>query len=60
MGVKRMSMDLSTMEAIQAEKLKEIAAQEQQPLDPEGIALAEDKRKTFDLPTNAVKVDPLR
>lgn len=55
-----MSMDLSTMEAIQAEKLKEIAAQEQQPLDPEGIALAEDKRKTFDLPTNAVKVDPLR
>lgn len=25
-----------------------------------GAALAENKRKTFDLPTNAVKVDPLR
>jgi hypothetical protein len=55
-----MSMDLSTMAAIQAEKIKEIAAQEQQPLDPEGKAMAETKRKTFDLPTNAVKVDPLR
>lgn len=53
-------MDLSTMEAIQAEKLKEIAAQQQQPLDPEGKRMAEEKRKTFDLPTNAVKVDPLR
>lgn len=55
-----MSMNLDTMAAIQAEKLKEIAAQTQQPLDPEGQALAGDKRKTFDLPTNAVKVDPLR
>ena len=27
---------------------------------PPHKALAEDKRKTFDLPTNAVKVDPLR
>lgn len=56
----KMSMNLDIMAAIQAEKLKEIAAQTQQPLDPEGKALAEDKRKTFDLPTNAVKVDPLR
>lgn len=55
-----MSMNLDTMAAIQAEKLKEIAAEAQQPLDPEGKALAEEKRKTFDLPTNAVKVDPLR
>lgn len=55
-----MSMNLDTMAAIQAEKLKEIAAQEAPPLDPEGKALAEEKRKTFDLPTNAVKVDPLR
>ena len=55
-----MSMDLEAMAAIQAEKAKEIAAQEQPPLDPEGRALAEEKRKTFDLPTNAVKVDPLR
>lgn len=53
-------MDLDTMAIIQAEKTKEIEAQAQQPLDPEGEALAEDKRKTFDLPTNAVKVDPLR
>ena len=55
-----MSMELERMAAIQAEKAKEIAAQEQQPLDAEGQELAEDKRKTFDLPTNAVKVDPLR
>ena len=55
-----MDMSLDTMAAIQAEKLKEIAAEPPQPLDPEGQALAEDKRKTFDLPTNAVKVDPLR
>lgn len=56
----KMSMNLDTMAAIQAEKLKEIMSETQQPLDPEGRALAEDKRKTFDLPTNAVKVDPLR
>ena len=55
-----MSMNLETMAAIQAEKTKEIEAGTQQPLDPEGKALAEEKRKTFDLPTNAVKVDPLR
>ena len=55
-----MSMDIDTLTAVQTEKRKEIAAQEQRPLDPEGRALAEDKRKTFDLPTNAVKVDPLR
>lgn len=55
-----MSMDLNTLVTIQSEKTKEIAAQEQQPLDPEGKAIAEEKRKTFDLPTNAVKVDPLR
>lgn len=53
-------MNLETMAAIQAEKLREISAQDQLPLNPEGRALAEDKRKTFDLPTNAVKVDPLR
>ena len=55
-----MSMELSIMAAVQAEKLSEINAQNPPPLDPEGVALAEDKRKTFDLPTNAVKVDPLR
>lgn len=54
-----MSMDLETMEIIQREKLREIE-DDQLPLDPEGKDLAEEKRKTFDLPTNAVKVDPLR
>ena len=29
-------------------------------LDPETAEMARKKRKTFDLPTNAVKVDPLR
>lgn len=53
-------MDLSIMAAIQAEKVREVTAAEPMPLDPEGRALAEDKRKTFDPPTNAVKVDPLR
>lgn len=54
-----MSMDLNTMAQIQEEVRKE-AAEAPHPLDPEGKALAEEKRKTFDLPTNAVKVDPLR
>lgn len=53
-------MDLDIMAAIQAEKTAELATETQPSLDPEVIALAEDKRKTFDLPTNAVKVDPLR
>ena len=52
--------DLNTMAEIMAEKAKEMAGGELPPLDPEGKALAERKRKTFDLPTNAVKVDPLR
>lgn len=51
---------LETMAVIQAEKEKEIAAQEQQPLNPEGVAMAEDKRDSFDLPINVVKTDPLR
>ncbi len=54
-----MSMDLNTMARIQNEKEKEIEAGQHE-LDPEGIRMAEEKRKTFDLPTNAVKVDPLR
>lgn len=55
-----MEKDVNVMAQIQAEKQKEIARQEQQPLNPEGAAMAGEKRKTFDLPTNAVKVDPLR
>ena len=53
-------MDIQTMAQIQTEKAKEVTAGVPLPLDPEGIDLAEEKRKTFDLPTNAVKVDPLR
>ncbi len=52
-------MDLSIMEEIQNEKAKEIAVGQKE-LDDEGTRMAEEKRKTFDLPTNAVKVDPLR
>lgn len=52
-------MELNTMAEIQNEKAKEIRAG-QPDLDPEGARMAEEKRKTFDLPTNAVKVDPLR
>ena len=51
--------ELETMAQIMAEKDKEMEAGFP-PLDPEGKNLAEYKRKTFDLPTNAVKVDPLR
>lgn len=50
-------MELEIMNQIQQEKAKE---QDQQELDPEGKRMAEEKRRTFDLPTNAVKVDPLR
>lgn len=50
--------DLDVMTAIQAEKAKEIAAEELQELDPEGDKLAEGKRFTFDVV--ATPVDPLR
>ena len=53
-------IDLETMAVIMAEKEKELAAQGLPPLDAEVADVAEEKRKTFDLPTNAVKVDPLR
>ena len=52
-------MDLNIMNEIQIEKAKELEAGQPE-LDPEGTRMAEEKRKTFDLPTNAVKVDPLR
>ena len=55
-----MTRDIETMAAIQAEKEKEIAEGEQQQLDAEGEAMAENKRMTFDMPINVAKVDPLR
>lgn len=51
---------LDTMASIMDGKTRELQAGELPPLDDEGKAMAEYKRKTFDLPTNAVKVDPLR
>jgi len=52
--------DLNTMDTIQKQKVKDIVAKGLPPLDTEGRKMAEYKRATFDLPTNAVKVDPLR
>lgn len=53
-------MNLETMRQIQEQKSAEMAVSQPMPLDGEGALLAGGKRKTFDLPTNAVKVDPLR
>ena len=55
-----MEKDIRIMGIIQAEEDREIGQASQLPLDDEGIALAEHKRSSFDLPTNATKVDPLR
>ena len=55
-----MGKNLDTMAKIMAEKDRDLQAQDLPPLDDEGKALAEHTRKMFDLPTNAVKVDPLR
>lgn len=53
-----MSERLESMIAIINEKSKEIETKEQQPLDGEGIAMAEHKRFTFDIVDTPV--DPLR
>lgn len=50
--------NIDTMATIQEEKAKDIGHQETQPLDPEGVALAEHKRFTFDIIDTPV--DPLR
>ena len=52
-------MDLNVMAEIQYEKAREITAGPPE-MDAEGQEMAEEKRKTFDLPTNAVTLDPLR
>ena len=51
---------LKELEDIQKQKQRDVDRTAPHPLDPEGKRMAEEKRKTFDLPTNAVKVDPLR
>lgn len=48
----------NVMDEIQREKIKEIEKKDLQPLDPEGQALAEHKRFTFDIVNTPV--DPLR
>lgn len=53
-------MDLRTMTDIQEEKKQELAGAQPHPLDPEGSAMADTKRFSFDIPVNAVTVDPLR
>lgn len=55
-----MTYELETMAIIQEEKARDTEVHGQPELDPEGIALAEEKRIAFDFPVNAVKVDPLR
>ena len=55
-----MTNSLEAMEQIMEQKDRDLEINGQPPLDDEGKAIAEHKRKTFDLPTNAVKVDPLR
>ena len=53
-----MKRDLEIMEAIQRQKEQDIAADQLQPLNPEGRKLAEGKRFTFDI--IAIPSDPLR
>lgn len=50
--------DLNIMDEIQEEKGREIDRDELQPLNAEGVALAEHKRETLDVV--ATPVDPLR
>lgn len=53
-----MSKDISTIDAIQREKQKEVESQETPPIDEEYRKLAEQKRFTFDVIDTPV--DPLR
>lgn len=50
--------DITIMDTIQTQKERELADQELQPLDEEGIRMAEHKRFTFDVID--VPNDPLR
>lgn len=53
-----MNERLEKMAIIQQEKEREMQTKEQQPLNPEGKALAEKKKMTIDVPY--VVTDPLR
>ena len=51
---------LEIMTQIQEQKREYIAREGTPNLSTEGRAVAREKRESFDFPTNAVKVDPLR
>ena len=53
-------MELDVMAQVQEQKAAEMSETDLDQLTPEVAEMARKKRKTFDLPTNAVKVDPLR
>lgn len=53
-----MGRDLDVMKDIQNEREKKVKKTSLQPLDPEGVAMAEHKRDTID--EVAIPVDPLR
>lgn len=53
-----MTRELEIMDTIQTQKAEELAAAELQPLDDEGVAMAEHKRFTFDVVDTPS--DPLR
>lgn len=55
-----MNKDVSIMAQIQAEKLKEQARAEQEPIDAETAALATGKLFSLDVSTFEVRADPLR
>ena len=53
-------MELDVMAQVQEQKAAEMSETDLDQLTPEVAEMARKTRKTFDLPTNAVKVDPLR
>ena len=53
-----MAMDINVMDEIQRQKARDMANKDLQPLNPEGEAIAEHKRFTFDI--ISTPVDPLR
>lgn len=53
-----MERDIEVMKNIMEEREKELEAEELHPLDPEGEALAEHQRETFDIVDTPV--DPRR
>lgn len=52
--------DIEVMKAIQEQKAVELSAATPHELDDEGDAMADTKRFSFDIPVNAVTIDPLR